>query len=299
MRRRGLLLGLVLALGLGLAAGAVVMRQSARTSPAEERKEKTVKIVVFTKKLTRGVKLKKQDVNIREWPERLVTKEFVRKIKDAQGRVIITNVVPGEPLLQGKMAEPGSKEGLSTLIESGRRAFAIRVRDDTGVAGFLLPGSRVDVHATLEVEVSTGKGKNKQQISLGSSTKKVRITKTILQDVEVLAAGGTKEAGQKKSRISTKVVTLSLTPEESSRLALSASSGTIWLSMRNPRDRAQESLRAVSIEDVLQERSGSFRSPEESLADGPKIEEKEEKEEKAPAHVVEILQGGQRTEVKF
>ncbi len=66
--------------------------------------------------------------------------------------------------------------------------------------------------------------------------------------------------------------------------------------MRNPRDRAQESLRAVSIEDVLQERSGSFRSSEESLADGPKIEKKEEK---APAHVVEILQGGQKTEVKF
>ncbi len=213
MRRRGLLLGLVLALGLGLAAGAVVMNQSARTSPAKERKEKTVKIVVLAKKLTRGVRLKKKDVKIREWPERLVTNEFVRKIKDAQGRVIITNVVPGEPLLQGKMAEPGSKEGLSTLIESGRRAFAIRVRDDTGVAGFLLPGSRVDVHATLEVEVVTDKGKDKQQISLGANTKTVKITKTILQDIEVLAAGGTKEAGQKKSRISTKVVTLSLTPE--------------------------------------------------------------------------------------
>ena len=241
MRRRRILIGLVLALGLGLAAGAVVMRQSARTSPAKTKKEQTVKIVVMAKRLTRGIKLKASDIRLREWPRRLVTPQFIQNSRRAIGRVVLTNLVPGEPLLKDKLADPGSKEGLSTLIVSGRRAFSITVKDDTGVSGYLLPGSRVDVHVTMMKEVEIGLQKKKKGM----------VTKTILQNVEVLAAGGVKEAGQKRSRITAPVVTLLLTPQESDRLALAASVGSIWLSMRNPRDRSRVKLRELSVNDLF------------------------------------------------
>lgn len=294
-----MLIGLVLALGLGLAAGAIVMRQSARTSPAQAKQEKTVKVVVMAKKLTRGVKLKAGDVLMREWPERLLNPQFIKDIKLAIDRVVVANMLVGEPVLQDKLAEIGSKEGLSTLITTGRRAFSIRVKDDTGVAGFLLPGSRVDVHATLEKEVEKQKSqlKEKTEITLGNKAKTITMTKTILQDVEVLAAGAEQEAGGKKGRITATVVTLLLTPEQSDRLALSATVGTFWLSMRNPRDRVKTDIDAISVNDIfnIEEEAVTATSPGDSK---PKPAAEKEKKKK-PSHVVEILQGGSKTKVEF
>lgn len=299
MRRRGLLIGVLLALGLGLAAGAIVMRQSARTSPAQTKQEKTAKVVVMAKKLPRGVKLKTGDVQLREWPERLLNPQFIKNINLVVGRVVVANMVIGEPVLQDKLAEIGSKEGLSTFITPGRRAFSMRVKDDTGVAGFLLPGSRVDVHATLEKEVEKQKSqlKEKTEITLGNKAKTITMTKTILQDVEVLAAGAEQEAGGKKGRITATVVTLLLTPEESDRLALSATVGTLWLSMRNPRDRVKTDIGAVSVNDIfnIEEEAVSATSPGDSKPK-PAIKKNEPKK---PSHVIEIIQGGVKTKVEF
>ena len=302
-----MLIGLVLALGLGLAAGAMVMRQSAKTSPAQAKQEKTVKVVVMAKKLTRGVKLKADDIQLREWPERLLNSQFVKDTKLAIGRVVVVDMVVGEPVLQDKLAEVGSQEGLSMLITSGRRAFSIRVKDDTGVAGFLLPGSRVDVHATLETEVVKKKSqlKEKTEISFGNKGKTITMTKTILQDVEVLAAGGEQQAGGNKGRITATVVTLLLTPEESDSLALSATVGTLWLSMRNPRDRVKTVLGAISVTDVfsLEEKAVPATSSGDSKpkSDTKKAKKKAKKkaEKKIPTHVVEILQGGEIKKVEF
>ena len=87
MQRRSLLITLILVLGAGLAAGAVIMRQSAQTSKVREKKEKTIKIVVMTKNLTRGVKLKMSDLKLREWPERLATGNYIRSLKEAEGKI--------------------------------------------------------------------------------------------------------------------------------------------------------------------------------------------------------------------
>ena len=219
----------------------------------------------------------------------------IKTLEEAEGRVVITNVVAGEPLLQGKLAEIGSLEGLSTLIAPGRRAFAIRVKDDTGVAGFLLPGSRVDVHATLEAEEKKERGSRDQDGSPRTKPKKTMITQTILQDIEVLAAGGEKEAGRKKSRINASVVTLSLTPGESDRLAFAASTGTLWLSLRNPRDRGQTTPGIISYDDLLNRKVETIpEEPEEDTAS-----EVTEQEQKAPAYIVEIIHGGKKSRVEF
>ncbi len=282
MRRRGLLITLVLVLGAGLAAGAVIMRQSAQTSQVKEKKEKTVKIVIVAKKLTRGVKLKKSDLKLREWPERLATENYIRNLKEAEGRVVIARTIPGEPLLKAKLAPIESAEGLSTLIPKGRRAIAIRVTEVTGVAGFLLPGSRVDVHATFKLKKKGGES--------------YFLTRTILQDVEVLAAGGEKEAAQKKGRIKVPVVTLLLTPKESDRLALAATSGeSIWLSMRKPRDDTKrEKPKIVSIDHILKKSSKPAPQKVTALPKKPK-----KKKSRKLGYVVEIYQGGKKSLAQF
>jgi pilus assembly protein CpaB len=281
MSRRGLLIVMILVLGLGLAAGALVMRQSAQTAKVMEKKEKTVKIVVVAKALSRGVRVKQGDLKLREWPERLATEDYIRNMKEAMGRVVVSKTIPGEPLLRAKLAPVDSAEGLSTLIPYGRRAFALRVTEVTGVAGFLLPGSRVDVHATFKVKQPKG-------------NTDVILTKTILEDVEVLAAGGEKQAGQKKGRIKVPVVTLLLTPKESDKLALAATaSESIWLSMRKPRDNdKRKKLNIVTINQILKFQKKKKKTPK--VAKRPV-----RKKAKRRTHVVEIYQGSKRSIARF
>ena len=288
MQRRSLLITLILVLGAGLAAGAVIMRQSAQTSKVREKKEKTVKIVVVTKNLTRGVKLKMSDLKLREWPERLATGNYIRSLKEAEGRVVIVKTVTGEPLLQGKLAPIDSAEGLSTLIPAGRRAFTVRVTDVTGVSGFLLPGSRVDVHATFKV-------KRKTKTVAGD----IMLTKTILEDIEVLAAGGEKEAAQKKGRIKVPVVTLLLTPEESDKLALAATAGeSIWLSMRKPRDNVKrKKLKIVTIDHIL--RPKKKKEPSTRAFRPKPVVKVRPRKYTGKGHVVEIYLGSKRTVTRF
>jgi pilus assembly protein CpaB len=270
------------------------MRKSAQTTQIMEKKEKTIKIVVVTKKLTRGVRLTKGDLKLREWPKRLAAQNYIRNLNEAEGRVVISKTIPGEPLLKEKLAPVESVEGLSTLIPVGYRAITIRVTEVTGVGGFLLPGSRVDVHATFKVKVNALKGKKRG----GSSEKDIYITRTILQDVEVLAAGAEKEAAQKKGRIKVPVVTLLLTPDNSDKLALAATaSESIWLSMRKPRDGAKrKKVKLLTINQILYP-----KKKKKVESSRPKIVARirPRKLKKGAHHVVEIFHGGKKSLARF
>ncbi len=286
--------GLLLALGMGLAAGALVMRQSAGPPEPKVTKEKTIKVVVMARKLSRGLKLAKKDITLKEWPERLATPQLIRNLKQAEGRIIISDLVAGEPLLLAKLAPPDSVVGLSTLIPLGRRAFTIRVTEVTGVSGFLLPGSRVDVHATFDVEAGPKE-----------AGKKVSVTKTVLQNVEVLAAGGEKDVGKKKKgRISTSVVTLLLTPAQSDKMAMVNNAGSIWLSMRNPRDKKLAPAKALFVSDLAQIKKPAKAKDEKKKTvkkKGKAVKKKVKavKKKKPPPHVVEIIRGGEKTTTEF
>ena len=285
MRRRGLMIALIFVLGAGLTTGAFVMRQSGKTIHKKASKGNTVKIAVVKKELVRGIRLSKGDLVFKEWPEGVVTPEFVRSAKEVEGRVIVSNVFPGEPLLKSKLAPEGSAVGLSTLIPRGRRALSIKVNDITGVSGFLLPGSRVDVHATFRI-------KSKARSKKGE----IYLTKTILQDVEVLASGGEKVVGQEKDRLKVPVVTLLLTPEESDKVALAATvAKSIWLSMREPRDKSKRAhTKLVSIDEVLQTEPIRKRTLKRS-SKTPKFRRRFRRK----GHVVEIIRDGKKTYTKF
>ncbi len=140
------------------------------------------------------------DIELKEWPARLASSEYVRDPKDALGRILAVSVVSGEPLLQGKIASGDGAQGLSGIIPAGRRAFAVKVDEVTGVSGFLLPRSKVDVIVTVEMDKdSLGKsGEKKLSLLSVMGGDKVSLTRTILQDVEVLAAGSKRKWTRKE-----------------------------------------------------------------------------------------------------
>ena len=132
------------------------------------------------------------------------------------------------------------------------------------------------------------------------------MTKTVLQNVEVLAAGGEKDVGKKKKgRISASVVTLLLTPAQSDRMALINNAGSIWLAMRNPRDKKLSPAKALTVSDLVRVK-GPAKPKAKKKAAGAKVArgkrgkaEKKKKKKKPPAHVVEIIRGGEKTTTEF
>jgi len=137
------------------------------------------------------------------------------------GRPVASSILAEEPIREGRLASRGSGLGLAPVIPNGMRAVAVKVNDVVGVAGFALPGMRVDVLATGRPEGD----------SAGS------VTKTILQDILVLSAGPTIEPSANGQTINAPVVTLLVTPEQAETLTL-ASEWRIQLVLRNGSDRA-------------------------------------------------------------
>src|SRR5437867_5419483 len=128
---------------------------------------------------------------------------------------IIDGLVPGEPILEGRLAPKDSGGGLASIIPKGKRAVSVRVNEIIGVAGFVLPRTRVDVLAN----VTPGGDKER-------STSKV-----ILQNVEVLAAGQKIEQDEKGLPEAVSVITLLVTPSEAELLTLASHEGDLQLAL--------------------------------------------------------------------
>ena len=142
--------------------------------------------------------------------------------KNAIGRGVVANIFQGEPILDNRLAPLGSGGGLAATIKEGMRACAIHVDEVVGVAGFVTPGMRVDV---LVSGIPPNSGNNQQTI-----------TRTILQNIEVLSAGTDiqKDAAGKPQNVP--VVNLLVTPEQAQILSLASNQTRIQLVLRNPLD---------------------------------------------------------------
>jgi pilus assembly protein CpaB len=133
------------------------------------------------------------------------------------GRVLARNVVPGEPILESSLLPEGSASGLASLIEERSRAVSIQVDEFAGVAGFVQPGSRVDVVASG----LPGAGGPRSE--------------AILQNVKVLAVDVRTTQGDGTPQPA-RVVTLEVSPREAEKLSAAENGGRIKLAMRNPKD---------------------------------------------------------------
>jgi len=220
MRRGRLLIGLAVALILGLILANVVYRAMMRQGP-EQRAMQTTQIVVAAQQLPLGSRLQTQDLKLINWPSDAPLQGACTRIQDCVDRALITPVLPGEPILEGKLAPRDAGAGLPAIIPEGMRAVSVAVNDVVAVAGFAQPGTSVDVMVTGQSEG----GAVPQQV-----------TRTILEDVRVLAAGQKTEQDRQGQAQTVTVITLLVTPEDADKLAMANTMGRIQLALRNAID---------------------------------------------------------------
>jgi pilus assembly protein CpaB len=210
---------LALAAVMGLLASALVYRLAVISAhrPAEEREA----IVVASVSMTMADTVRADQVKLVQWPKASVPEGALRKVADAEGRVVRNSIFAGEPLLEARLAPQLSGRGgiMPMLVPRGLRGVTIKVDDAIRESGFILPGSHVDILVSM--------------VTAGSSE---RFAKVILQNVQVLAAGQTVEMRDNKP-VTVTTVTLALTPAETERLALAQTEGKLTLATRNLSDK--------------------------------------------------------------
>jgi pilus assembly protein CpaB len=176
------------------------------------------RIVVAAVDLPIATTLRPEHLRLQEWPAGAQPIGVLRDPKELVGRVVISKVTQGEPILAAKLASKDAGRGLAALIPEGMRGEAVRVDEVVGVAGFIHPDDRVDVIATLSPQGSTQ-----------------TISKVILQNVKVLAVGKELDASDiaRSKALAVTVVTLLVTPAESEKLALTANTARLTLTLRS------------------------------------------------------------------
>ena len=181
----------------------------------------TKRVVVANADLSLGRALRKEDMVAIEWPSSSVPEGAFDDPASIVDRGLIVSVVRHEPILSAKLASKEAGSGLPPIIPPGKRAVSVRVNEVIGVAGYVLPGTHVDVLATANP------GTRSEDIT----------TKVVLSNVEVLAAGTRLEQDTPDGKpMQVTVVTLLVTPDESERLTLAGTEGKIQLALRNPLD---------------------------------------------------------------
>lgn len=208
---------IVIILAIAFAAIASGLTYIYLKTESEARGLEVEPVVVATKDLTFGENLEPDDMKVVMFPKGSVPKGSYASEDSLLGQVTKVFLMENEPILDSKLSSKGG--GLSLKISLTKRASSIQVDKVSGVSGFILPGDRVDVIWTVDRS--------------GSSSDAV--AKTILQNVEVLAAGEkTEEKGNKV--ITVQAVTLLVDPEGAQALALGTKEGKLYLALRNPTD---------------------------------------------------------------
>lgn len=221
-RRLLTVVGTSLLFALVLSAVFYQMVMGARKGGPKQARVDLRDVVVAARALPVGVSLKPADLAVAQIPKDQFPKDGFSKIEELLDRPVVSSVLPNEPIREGRLALRGSGSGLSPIIPAGMRAASVRVNEVVGVAGFVLPGMRVDV-------LVTGR----------PASDETTMTKTILQDILVLSAGQNIEPDARGKAINTPVVTLLVTPEQAEVLTLAAE-GRIQLVLRNSGDRGVE-----------------------------------------------------------
>lgn len=226
MNRTRLLMIGVLAVMLGLFAAMYVYRGLQSRSGNVEA---GTQVMVAADDLQVGVKVEEHDIKIITIPASALPPGAPRKRADVVGHGVILPISTGEFILASKLANENAGDSLPSLIPPGMRAVSVRVNEVVSVAGFVRPGTRVDVLLT-----GTPGGNSEQQ------------TTTVLQNVAVLASGTHLERTPSGEPQNTPVITLLVSPDDAQKVTLAQSEGHIQLSLRNPVDTRAEDVPSSS-----------------------------------------------------
>ena len=268
MNFRRLGLALIIALLISGAATFVISRKLAAHGAA---RPAVSRYVASVRSLQAGEVLKPEDLFLVDWPASLPLSGGFTKVEEVTGRAVIYPVAASEPILAAYLAAPGSGIGLTTKIPEGMRATSVKSDEIVGVAGFLFPGSHVDVLVTFR-----------------SDRFPTPATQIVLQDVEVLTVGQNLEPDPQGKPENVNVVTLLLTPEDAQRLVLASTQGTIQFVLRNGADHAR--LKAMPIQ--IAQLSGDEPDARAPVTARPRLPMKD-------SYVVETILGDKRSSKSF
>jgi len=215
--RMSLVLGIAVVVA-GLASFGVYLAVVRR--PAVRVEVPSAMVVVAARPLDLGASLSNGDVRLVAWPARNPVGESFAKIDDVVNRGLIAPIGENEPITESKLAPLGAGAGLPPAIRPGMRAMSVKVNEVIGVAGFVVPGTKVDVLVTIRQD-------------------RVNSTLTVVSNITVLTAGSRYDQAEAKKEgkaINSSVVTLMVTPSDAERIALAQTEGQLMLALRNPLD---------------------------------------------------------------
>ena len=249
MRKR-LLLILAIAAAIGFVTSYLVYQVVARVQ-AGPPSQGTETVVVAAANMSLGETITRQHVRTVSWPKASVPATALRSLDDADGRVVRSSIVTGEPLIEGKLAPRLSGKGglMAILVPEGQRAVTLKVDDAIRETGFILPNSYIDVLVSMQQP--------------GSSQE--RIAKVILQDVQVLASGQTTELRDNKP-VTMTTLTLALTPDQTERLTLAQTEGRLFFVTRNLNDKEVVRTRGITKRSLLGDIAPAPPAPERRAA---------------------------------
>jgi pilus assembly protein CpaB len=304
MRNKRLLFVLASAVVFGLVAAFSVSRY---LSDAQANTRNMNNVVVAKVDIPLGTKIEAEQLSTVQFPSNAMPEGTFDNANKLVGRVSVVNVAAREPVTDFKLAPEGSAGGLSAVIPEGYRAMTVKVDDVIGVAGFLQPGTMVDVLTVIEPN--------------GNSSGNP-VSKIVLQNVKVLASGQNLDKPKDQRESDTvKVVTLQVTPEQAEKLALASSEGKLRLMLRNMVDQDDEQTPGADKKSLLSgERAtpapepGSLKSEQPAQSQpvrrAPRVQAPARVSQAAPATAapapappprpaVEMIQGTKKSTVEF
>lgn len=231
--------------------------------------------VVAARPVPVGTMLAAEDLKVVPWPTDSQIPGGFGKPDEVVGRGAIEALSVNEPVTESKLAPRASGAGLPPMIPAGMRAMSVRVNDIVGVAGFVVPGTHVDVIVTAHAQNDT-------------------MSRIVLNDIQVLTAGTRLEQQKKDNQpIQTSVVTLLLAPPDAERLALATQDGTVMLALRNPLDTDPAKTSGARLAALM---SSPDPAPVRQVLSGkPKMVTPPPPPEPKP-YTIEVIRGAKRSE---
>jgi pilus assembly protein CpaB len=219
-QQRTLIVLAVAVITAGVAAYGV--SSAIKSMPVREVEIGTVPVVVAAETIPVGTRLTREQLRVISWPQRNPVPGAFADVQSVVNRGVIATLTENEPVTSFKVAGPEAGAGLPPVIPQGMRAVSVRVNEVVGVAGFVMPGTRVDLIVSVPDDGQRGGA----------------MSRTVVSNLLVLTAGTRYDRQDPKNTQPqpTSVVTLAVVPEDAERIALASQNGVISLALRNPVD---------------------------------------------------------------
>lgn len=263
-----------------------------RPQTAKAAEPSTTRVVLAARDLDVGTVLKEEDIKLTAWGG-AVPQGAILKAQDVVGRGVITPIFAKEPMIESRLAPKGAGGGLASMIPPGLRAVAVRVNEVVGVAGFVVAGMRVDVLISGTSPAIEGR--------LGT------LTRTLLQNLEVLSAGQDYKKDAEGKPVQVQVVNLLVTPEQAEQLALASNNTVIQLVLRNPLDHTISKTSGTAVAKLFDggkleldsQKGKAPAAPRPRMTQAPQVARELPPVKRETPFVMEIISGTKKSEAKF